>query len=37
MGEDVFWIAKRFINEPMKHVGMKFEIFCLWNFLLDAT
>jgi hypothetical protein len=25
MGEDVSWIAKRFTNEPMKHVGIKFE------------
>jgi hypothetical protein len=27
MGEDVSWIAKRFTNEPMKHVGIKFEVF----------
>jgi hypothetical protein len=37
MGEDVSWIAKRFINEPMKHVGIKFESFCLINFLLDVA
>jgi hypothetical protein len=36
MGEDASYIAKRFTNEPMKHVGIKFESFCPWNFLLDV-
>jgi hypothetical protein len=37
MGEDAYWIAQRFTNEPMKHVGMQFESFCLGNFLLDVA
>jgi hypothetical protein len=37
MGEDASWIAKRFTNEPMKHVGMKFGSFCPPNFLLDVA
>jgi hypothetical protein len=37
MREDASWIAKRFTNEPMKHVGMKFGIFCPRSFLLDVA